>query len=631
MLPQLCPPVPPFHPIYPRAWFMRLDAILAVNGIKAQPMMHAVLLNALPVELCHLAAESSSSPRPYDDLCAAVLACYGQTYRPLPGSRELQISPPSQGAGPIGPEPSLDQDFTSLATTPPTSRPATSASIPTPDHPPDEFSLGLAARPTDMVIHEVEGEELPPAEILEDGEGSWRQVYARARKPASSPQKTTPDVNASKEQPQKTLPSARRNAPRPPPLPADDYKIVLRIRGGLSCADIPLPKLIYAVLQAAALTSSLHDQYRINSVSNILLISTPDSARTEAYLRIKTIKMDERSFEVVTHITDPSNTCRGVIRNIPVEHTAETILSSLLDYDRLGLILTGSRMGATTSILVTFRGTRVPFYISYQGGITRCVPYRHKTEACTLCRKLGHRPDVCLGAPQSLCPMCGIPNPLLDHECQPKCVVCHNDHPTGSPQCPQRYKPKPKHPPSPFSPDAAPFSDPSTSFKNTQRGRSPSLTRQQRRSRSRSRSKSIHQDPVPRTGPGHEVGWADAASPESSIQKQLKQMQDEMAKLRAENAKLRLELQSFKQPPTSTHPPSSPPNPTPISPLPAPPSTTPIPRDPAEPPAQKRKASTPTVSFEERVDQVEAKMERVDKVEEKEAQMDTFKTHYKQL
>ncbi|KAL1445822.1 hypothetical protein MTO96_044798 [Rhipicephalus appendiculatus] len=303
--------------------------------------------------------------------------------------------------------------------------------------------------------------------------------------------------------------------------------------------------------------------------------------------------MDERSFEVVTHITDPSNTCRGVIRNIPMDHTAETILSSLLDYDRLGLILTGRRMGATTSILVTFRGTRVPFYISYQGGITRCVPYRHKTEACTLCRKLGHRPDVCPGAPQTLCPLCGIPNPLLDHECEPKCVVCDNDHPTGSPQCPQRYKPKPKYAPSTFEQDAAPFLDPSTSSKNAQSGRSPSITRQQSRSRSRSRNKSIHQDPGSRTGPGLEVSWADVASPESSIQKQLKQMQDEMAKLRAENAKLRLELQSFKQPSASPQLPSSSLIPTPISPPPALPSTTPITRDPAQPPAQNEKSRLP--------------------------------------
>ncbi|KAH7952532.1 hypothetical protein HPB52_023867 [Rhipicephalus sanguineus] len=312
-----------------------------------------------------------------------------------------------------------------------------------------------------MVIHEVEGEELPPAEILEDGEGSWRQVYARARKPASSPQKTTPDINASKEQPQKTLPSARRNAPRPPPLPADDYKIVLRIRGGLSCADIPLPKLMYAVLQAAALTSSLHDQYRINSVSNILLISTPDSARTEEYLRIKTIKMDERSFGVVTHITDPSNTCRGVICNIPMEHTAETILSSLLDYDRLGLILNGRRMGATTSILVTFRGTRVPFYISYQGGITRCVPYRHKTEACTLCRKLGHRPDVCpvpatLQAQTEACtltvrPRCSsILRPKHIFQEHPKRTL-NQSHKTTTPK--PQPKPKQKHSSRPRPPD----------------------------------------------------------------------------------------------------------------------------------------------------------------------------------
>ncbi|KAH7934843.1 hypothetical protein HPB52_001027 [Rhipicephalus sanguineus] len=134
MLLRLCPPVPPFRPAYPRAWFMRLDAILAVNDIKAQPMMHAVLLNALPVQLCHLAAESSSSPLPYNDLCAAVLACYGKTYRPLPWSREFQVSPPSQRAVPTGPQPYLDKDLTSPSTTPSTSDAPTGASIPASDH-----------------------------------------------------------------------------------------------------------------------------------------------------------------------------------------------------------------------------------------------------------------------------------------------------------------------------------------------------------------------------------------------------------------------------------------------------------------------------------------------------------------
>ncbi|KAH7942710.1 hypothetical protein HPB52_000201 [Rhipicephalus sanguineus] len=145
MLPSLCPPVKPFHPAYPQAWFMQLDAILALNGITAQPMMHAVLLQALPVELNHLASATTYSPQPYDDLCAAVLARYGETYRPLPGTREFRVSPPSTRAVPHGPQPSHDHDLPSPATTPPTSRQATSASIPAPEHPPDEVQEVPAA------------------------------------------------------------------------------------------------------------------------------------------------------------------------------------------------------------------------------------------------------------------------------------------------------------------------------------------------------------------------------------------------------------------------------------------------------------------------------------------------------
>ncbi|KAH7943865.1 hypothetical protein HPB52_012023 [Rhipicephalus sanguineus] len=138
MLPSLCPPVKPFHPAYPRAWFMQLDAILALNGITAQPMMHAVLFQALPVELHHLAAATTSSPQPYDDLCAAVLARYGETYCPLPGTREFRVSPPPTRPVPPGPQPSHDHDLPSPATSLSTSRPATSAAVPAPDDQPDD-------------------------------------------------------------------------------------------------------------------------------------------------------------------------------------------------------------------------------------------------------------------------------------------------------------------------------------------------------------------------------------------------------------------------------------------------------------------------------------------------------------
>ncbi|KAH7956887.1 hypothetical protein HPB52_013446 [Rhipicephalus sanguineus] len=137
MLPRLCPPVPPFHPAYPRAWFMQLDACLAVNGVTAQPLMHDILLDALPAELRHLPAASSSSPQPYDDLCAAVLARYGETYHPLPGTREFRVSPPSKRAVPPGPQPSHDLDTSdtsgsTTATSPHALEPAIDTDIVTP-------------------------------------------------------------------------------------------------------------------------------------------------------------------------------------------------------------------------------------------------------------------------------------------------------------------------------------------------------------------------------------------------------------------------------------------------------------------------------------------------------------------
>ncbi|KAH7982865.1 hypothetical protein HPB52_007719 [Rhipicephalus sanguineus] len=124
-------------------WPGRYAVLMFPRGARLDIMDFADCING--VSGISSAVSPDLPPLRCDDLCAAVLACYGQTYRPLPGSREFQISPPSQGAGPTGLQPFLDQDFTSPATTHPTSRPATSASIPAPDHPPDEVQEVPAA------------------------------------------------------------------------------------------------------------------------------------------------------------------------------------------------------------------------------------------------------------------------------------------------------------------------------------------------------------------------------------------------------------------------------------------------------------------------------------------------------
>lgn len=64
---------------------------LALNGVTAQLLMH--FLNALLAELGHLAVASTSSPQPYDTLCAAMLACYRIPANLAPGKREIRKTP----------------------------------------------------------------------------------------------------------------------------------------------------------------------------------------------------------------------------------------------------------------------------------------------------------------------------------------------------------------------------------------------------------------------------------------------------------------------------------------------------------------------------------------------------------
>ncbi|KAH7943941.1 hypothetical protein HPB52_013717 [Rhipicephalus sanguineus] len=108
MLLRLFRPVKPFDPVYSPAWCKQLEAIIMLNGVTTQTVMHALLLNAIPVELLHLAVASTSNQRPYDNLCAAVPACYGDAYYPPRWSgRKQPVSPSSRQAVPASPLPSL--------------------------------------------------------------------------------------------------------------------------------------------------------------------------------------------------------------------------------------------------------------------------------------------------------------------------------------------------------------------------------------------------------------------------------------------------------------------------------------------------------------------------------------------
>ncbi|XP_070392363.1 uncharacterized protein [Dermacentor albipictus] len=317
-----------------------------------------------------------------------------------------------------------------------------------------------------------------------DGARTWREIHDNLSKQRQHPSPPAYPAVAHRTQ--------SRAEPKPPPLPRSDYKIILRVRGGLNCAGIHACILRQVILKAAGLpitdrTSS--DQIRVNTINNTVLISTPDMERADLYHNIQSLQFNGNPYEVATHVADPIDTCRGCI-HLPPDYSEDDIASTLRRCNPTLIIGGARRLGNTETIMVIFQGKIIPFYVNYDGCSLRCRPFRQKVEACTRCRGIGHRQDVCTSATDTLCPKCGMKDAPMDHECDPICVVCNGNHQTGSSLCKQRFKPRPTRPR--HKQDTSPTN------------RTPSLDRTRDSSRRRSRSKSKDR------GPGYatqDVAW----------------------------------------------------------------------------------------------------------------------------
>ncbi|KAH7964956.1 hypothetical protein HPB49_002636 [Dermacentor silvarum] len=275
----------------------------------------------------------------------------------------------------------------------------------------------------------IDAVDMTPEEIID-----WREkfVYSDTKRPSPTSPSTL-----------KTRPQVSHDLPRPPPLPAAEYKIILRVHGGVNCANIHPVSLRDIVIKSTGLSAAATslDRLRANEINNTIIISTPCMDRADRYLKIATLTIMDKSYEVSTHVADPKNSCRGIIK-LPASLVEGNVLVKLRDSNPTIKILAARRMGSTDSILVTFEGSKVPFYIDYLRTDLRCRPYRQKVEACARCRQLGHRQDVCPNVTICLCPKCGTPDPPEDHSCTPTCIICNGTHETGSSECRLRYKPR---------------------------------------------------------------------------------------------------------------------------------------------------------------------------------------------
>ncbi|KAG0425049.1 hypothetical protein HPB47_027756, partial [Ixodes persulcatus] len=209
----------------------------------------------------------------------------------------------------------------------------------------------------------VEGEVIAPEDLNAD----WIPVHT-ARKKARQPNIPSPKPSnpierlASRSSPR---PGSKPRPPQLPRLPDDDYKIVIQ--------------------------------------------------RARTYFNLHTLRIGEENYPLATYVADPANTSRGIIFDVPEYDTPENISRYLIDYNHDPAILLARRMGKTNSVQIVFDSLDVPHWVSSRAPY-RCVLFRHKTEACNICWKIGHRADVCPSPRTNKCPRCGMDNPPTDHD-----------------------------------------------------------------------------------------------------------------------------------------------------------------------------------------------------------------------
>ncbi|KAH9362605.1 hypothetical protein HPB48_015481 [Haemaphysalis longicornis] len=358
-------------------------------------------------------------------------------------------------------------------------------------------------------------------------------------------------------------PSIHNAKPKPPPLPKDDYKLVIRPKEGLAVAKLSPAQLSEALLQEAKLTWREADlRIRVDETQNILTVSTPHQQAARTLNQIRQLNIGGRIYPINLYGLAPSESAEGAIHDVPNHYTMEQILDDLYlpGYE----FLSCRRLGTTGTVVITILGHKVPFYVYYKGVEVRCYLYKKTVPYFSSCNTTGNRSDVCPNPNVRTCELCGLRNPESGHDCKPYCALCKGNHLTASKGCPKRFC-------EPYilrrkaldrkrgierkAPAAQSISSRSTSRRRSSNSRSTApipTTTTSRSSQSTSRSRSGRRKSSSHPQPENEkVSWAEVLSltahgPNSACTK-CNQIKAENDRIKAVCSKLEAELQNLKK------------------------------------------------------------------------------------
>lgn len=280
-----------------------------------------------------------------------------------------------------------------------------------------------------MEYDPLSGRTIPPA-------NPWIEaIYARRKKQLDSAQ--------GKPQAADTTPAAVRTIP-PPRFPPSHYITVIRPHDGLRISEWQTHELARSIAAASHIPEQ---QFRTlitiqaQPTTNLIVAGTPDLHVADRLSQLTSLTLRNSTYHITAYMKPPPGTSRGVIHGIPDNITQAQLLE--LTATNRPYLIHARIMGKTRSALLTFGGTRVPYYIKFDCEMLRCRPYRRTLQTCKCCGDVGHRQDVCPQPDKPRCPNCGFSNPTQDHDCVPHCQLCNGPHPTANRDCPKRFRPTP--------------------------------------------------------------------------------------------------------------------------------------------------------------------------------------------
>ncbi|KAL1446044.1 hypothetical protein MTO96_028931 [Rhipicephalus appendiculatus] len=171
-------------------------------------------------------------------------------------------------------------------------------------------------------------------------------------------------------------------ASRLPPLPRENYRIIVRPRGGLNVKNVSQIKVAHALASAAQLVPA--------EITNDIVCS---------------------------------NVMQNIFVGVDLDFNEEKI-TGMIVHPRNPRALEVKRIRNTTTVVVLFDGLKVPNYVVCGPSMLRCTLYRRQTDVCCACGRLGHRADVCPTPENTICRGCGSESPTEDHVCAPECALC---------------------------------------------------------------------------------------------------------------------------------------------------------------------------------------------------------------